>query len=102
MLSRNLEKTLRHAVALANDRQHEYATLEHLLMALTDDEDATATLKACAVEIDRLRANLNDFLDHELTSLTVEGVVDANPTSGVQRDPSSARRSMSRAPGGAR
>ena len=85
MLSRNLEKTLRRAVALANARQHEYATLEHLLMALTDDDDATAVLKACAVEVDRLRACLNDFLDHELTSLTVEGVVDAKPTSGVQR-----------------
>ena len=85
MLSRNLEKTLRRALALANARQHEYATLEHLLMALTDDEDATAVLKACAVEVDRLRANLNDFLDHELTSLAVEGVVDAKPTVGVQR-----------------
>src|SRR5919108_3520775 len=85
MLSRNLEKTLRRALALANARQHEYATLEHLLMALTDDEDATAVLKACAVEVDRLRANLNDFLDHELTSLAVEGVVDPKPTAGFQR-----------------
>jgi ATP-dependent Clp protease ATP-binding subunit ClpA len=85
MLSRNLEKTLRRALALANARQHEYATLEHLLMALLDDEDAAAVLKACAVEIDRLRASLNDFLDHDLTSLAVEGVVDAKPTAGFQR-----------------
>jgi ATP-dependent Clp protease ATP-binding subunit ClpA len=85
MLSRNLEKTLRRALALANARQHEYATIEHLLMALTDDEDAAAVLEACAVELERLRASLNDFLDHELTSLTVEGVVDAKPTAGVQR-----------------
>jgi ATP-dependent Clp protease ATP-binding subunit ClpA len=85
MLSRNLEKTLRRALALANARQHEYATLEHLLMALTDDEDAAAVLRACAVEIDRLRTNLNDFLDHELTSLAIEGVVDAKPTAGFQR-----------------
>jgi ATP-dependent Clp protease ATP-binding subunit ClpA len=84
MLSRNLEKTLRRAMALANARQHEYATLEHLLMALTDDEDATAVLKACAVEVDRLRANLNDFLDHELTDLAVENV-DAKPAAGFQR-----------------
>ena len=54
-------------------------------MALTDDEDATAVLKACAVEVDRLRASLNDFLDHELTSLAVDGVVDAKPTAGFQR-----------------
>jgi uncharacterized protein (DUF849 family) len=72
-------------LALANARQHEYATLEHLLMALTDDEDAAPALAACGVEVDRLRANLNDFLDHELTSLAVEGVVDAKPTAGVQR-----------------
>ena len=85
MLSRNLEKTLRRALALANARQHEYATLEHLLMALIDDDDAVAVLKACAVEVDRLRASLNDFLDHELTSLAVEGVVDAKPTAGFQR-----------------
>ena len=85
MLSRNLEKTLRRALALANARQHEYATLEHLLMALIDYDDATAVLKACAVEVDRLRTNLNDFLDHELTSLAVEGVVDAKPTAGFQR-----------------
>ena len=42
-------------------------------------------LKACAVEVDRLRASLNDFLDHELTSLAVDGVVDAKPTAGFQR-----------------
>jgi ATP-dependent Clp protease ATP-binding subunit ClpA len=85
MLSRSLEKTLRRALALANARQHEYATLEHLLMALTDDDDAAAVLRSCAVEIDRLRASLTDFLDHELTSLAVEGVVDAKPTAGFQR-----------------
>jgi len=85
MLSRSLEKTLRRALALANARQHEYATLEHLLMALSDDEDAAAVLRACAVDVDRLRASLTDFLDHELTSLAVEGVVDAKPTAGFQR-----------------
>jgi ATP-dependent Clp protease adapter protein ClpS len=85
MLSRNLEKTLRRALALANARQHEYATLEHLLMALTDDEDAAGVLAGCGVDLDRLRANLDDFLDHELTSLAVEGVVDAKPTASLQR-----------------
>jgi len=85
MLSRTLEKTLRRALALANARQHEYATLEHLLMALTEDQDALAVLKACAVETDRLRASLMDFLDHDLSGLAVEGVVDAKPTAGFQR-----------------
>ena len=81
----NLEKTLRRALALANARQHEYATLEHLLMALTEDQDALAVLKACAVEVERLRASLMDFLDHELSGLAVEGTVDAKPTAGFQR-----------------
>jgi ATP-dependent Clp protease adapter protein ClpS len=85
MLSRNLEKTLRRALALANARQHEYATLEHLLMALTDDEDAAGVPEGCGVDLDRLRANLDAFLDHELTSLAVEGVVDAKPTASLQR-----------------
>ncbi|MFO1036476.1 MAG: ATP-dependent Clp protease ATP-binding subunit ClpA [Geminicoccaceae bacterium] len=84
-LSRTLEKTLRRALALANARQHEFATLEHLLMALTEDQDAMAVLKACAVEIERLRTTLADFLDHELTGLQIEGVVDAKPTAGFQR-----------------
>jgi ATP-dependent Clp protease ATP-binding subunit ClpA len=85
MLSRTLEKTLRRALALANARQHEYATLEHLLMALSEDQDAVAVLKACAVDLDRLRASLTDFLDHELSGLVVDGVVDAKPTAGFQR-----------------
>jgi ATP-dependent Clp protease ATP-binding subunit ClpA len=84
-LSRSLDKTLRRAFALANARQHEYATLEHLLMALSEDPDAVAVLRACAVDIDRLRATLTDFLDHELSGLVVEGTVDARPTSGFQR-----------------
>jgi ATP-dependent Clp protease ATP-binding subunit ClpA len=84
-LSRTLDKTLRRAFALANARQHEYATLEHLLMALSEDPDAVAVLRACAVDIERLRATLTDFLDNELTGLVVEGMVDARPTSGFQR-----------------
>ena len=85
MLSRTLEKTLRRALALANARQHEYATLEHLLMALTEDQDAAAVMRACAVELDRLRGSLVDFLDHELSGLVIEGAVEAKPTAGFQR-----------------
>jgi ATP-dependent Clp protease ATP-binding subunit ClpA len=84
-LSRSLEKTVRRALALANARQHEYATLEHLLMALTEDQDAMAVLRACAVDLDRLRASLTDFLDHELSGLVVDGVADAKPTAGFSR-----------------
>jgi len=51
MLSRNLEQTLHKALAAASDRQHEYATLEHLLLALTVDQDALAVLRACGVDV---------------------------------------------------
>ena len=55
MLSRNLEKSLHRALAYANERRHEYATLEHLLLALTEDQDAIAVLRACGVDLGRLR-----------------------------------------------
>ena len=55
MLSRNLEQTLHQALSLANERRHEFATLEHLLLALIDDKDAVAVMRACGVELDRLR-----------------------------------------------
>ena len=63
MLSKNLEKSLHRAFALAGERRHEYATLEHLLLAMTEDEDATPVLKACGVDIDRLRhvTQVRDF-----------------------------------------
>ena len=54
-------------------------------MALTEDQDAAAVLRACAVEIERLRATLMDFLDRELTGLVVEGAVDPKPTGGFAR-----------------
>ena len=46
IFSRALEKTLRRALSLANERHHEYATLEHLLLALIDDVDSAAVLRA--------------------------------------------------------
>ena len=58
MLSRNLERTLHHALALASERKHEYATLEHLLLSLTDDQDAIAVLKACGVSVEKLQTQL--------------------------------------------
>ena len=64
MLSKNLEKSLHRAFALAGERRHEYATLEHLLLAMTEDEDATPVLKACGVDIDRLRHDLEFFRRH--------------------------------------
>ena len=85
MLSRNLEQSLHRALAHATERRHEYATLEHLLLALTEDQDAIAVLRACGVDIDLLRQNLNDFIENELTDLMVVHSAEPKPTAGFQR-----------------
>ncbi|SEF93646.1 ATP-dependent Clp protease ATP-binding subunit ClpA [Bosea lathyri] len=83
--SRSLEQALHRALALANERRHEYATLEHLLLALVDDQDAAAVMRACSVDLDTLRRNLVDYIDAELTNLVTDGRDDSKPTAGFQR-----------------
>ncbi|MEA1676356.1 ATP-dependent Clp protease ATP-binding subunit ClpA [Nitrospirillum sp. BR 11163] len=85
MLSRNLEQTLHRALAYANERRHEYATLEHLLLALTEDQDALAVLRACGVTVEKLRVELGEYLDNELSNLISSRSEDAKPTAGFQR-----------------
>ncbi|HEV7439733.1 MAG TPA: ATP-dependent Clp protease ATP-binding subunit ClpA, partial [Methylobacterium sp.] len=82
---RSLEQSLHRALALANERHHEYATLEHLLLALVDDQDAAAVMRACNVEIDALKRSLVEYVDTELSNLTGDGRQDAKPTAGFQR-----------------
>jgi len=85
MLSRNLEQTLHRALALAGERRHEYATLEHLLLALGDDADATGVLRACGVDVEKLKRDLTEFLDKDLAGLVTERGGDPKPTAGFQR-----------------
>ena len=85
MLSANLEQSLHRALAHANERQHEYATLEHLLLSLVEDPDAIAVLRACGVDPDALAERLEDYLDNEAQGLIVDGLADAKPTAGFQR-----------------
>ncbi|MCX8133079.1 MAG: ATP-dependent Clp protease ATP-binding subunit ClpA [Roseococcus sp.] len=85
MLSRNLEQTLHRALGLANDRRHEYATLEHLLLALADDADAATVLRACGVDLDKLKRDLTEFLDKDLAGLVSDRGGDPKPTAGFQR-----------------
>ena len=85
MLSRNLEQTLHRALSLASDRRHEYATLEHLLLALADDSDAATVLRACGVDLDKLRADLTEFLDKDLSGLASERPGEPKPTAAFQR-----------------
>jgi ATP-dependent Clp protease ATP-binding subunit ClpA len=63
MLSRELEETLRRAMSNAATRSHEFATLEHLLLALTEDSDALEVLHACNVDIEKLAAKLGEFIE---------------------------------------
>src|SRR5689334_10870842 len=83
--SRSLEQSLHRALALANERHHEYATLEHLLLALLDDQDAAAVMRACNVDLDKLRRSLTSYLESELENLVTEGNEDSKPTAGFQR-----------------
>ncbi|MGF1650675.1 MAG: ATP-dependent Clp protease ATP-binding subunit ClpA [Hyphomicrobiaceae bacterium] len=83
--SQSLEATLHRALEYANERHHEYATLEHLLLALIDDRDAGAVMKACAVDVEKLRSRVTRYIDTELGSLEIRGMAEATPTTGVQR-----------------
>ncbi|MDC0196122.1 ATP-dependent Clp protease ATP-binding subunit ClpA [Gammaproteobacteria bacterium] len=85
MLSRNLEQSLHRALALATERNHEFATLEHLLLALTDDQDGISVLRACGVEVDKLRQELSSFIEDDLNDLVTEKLSEPKPTAGFQR-----------------
>ena len=83
--SATLEKAIHSALAQANARKHELATLEHLLLALIDEPDAARVMQACSVDLDELRQTLVTFLDEELTTLVTTSGTDATPTAAFQR-----------------
>jgi ATP-dependent Clp protease ATP-binding subunit ClpA len=84
-LSRSLEQALHHAIKLASDRHHEYATLEHLLLALIDDTDASQVMKACNVDMDALKKSVQKYIDEDLSTLVMDESEEAKPTTGFQR-----------------
>ena len=83
--SESLEKALHVALTYANERSQEYATLEHLLLALVDDDHAAAVMKACNVNLGQLRETLTDYIDTELANLVTGYEEDSKPTAGFQR-----------------
>ena len=85
MLSRNLEQTLHKALEEATKRGHEYATLEHLLFALTKDQDAMAVLRSCGIKLEEISEKIEKYLDRELDYLKTEEVEEAKPTTAFQR-----------------
>ena len=84
-LSDNLEKTIKRSISYANDRQHEYVTLEHLLLALIDDKNARDVLNACNVDIENLKISLIKYLDEELKNITSAVTQEAVPSASFQR-----------------
>src|ERR1044072_7074594 len=83
--ARELEQTLHNALAEASRRRHEYATLEHLLIALIDHAHASQVRTACGVSRAELRASVKHYLDNELGALVADSGTDPTPTSGFQR-----------------
>ena len=83
--SKGLEQGLHDALELANERNHEFATLEHLLLALLEDADTNAVLEACAVDIKQLKESLTNYIDQELVGLISDEDEDCKPTAGFQR-----------------
>ena len=83
--AQNLERTLHNALGNASERRHEYATLEHLLLALIDDEDAAQVMAACGVDLAELGEVVKQYLDQEYQSLKTEDGADPQPTAGFQR-----------------
>ena len=85
MLSKNLEISLHRALGIAKKHSHEYATLEHLLLALADDPDASSVMRGCGIQIADMKQNVSGFLENELNSLVIDSVDEARPTAGFQR-----------------
>ncbi|WP_235041757.1 ATP-dependent Clp protease ATP-binding subunit ClpA [Vreelandella profundi] len=86
MLSKELEMTLNTAFTVARSKRHEFMTVEHLLLALLDNASAVDVLKACGANLDKLRSDLQDFIN-STTPLIPEGQGDreTQPTLGFQR-----------------
>ena len=83
--AQSLEKTLHAALGHASERAHEYATLEHLLLALIDDPDAAQVMNACGVDLSELSDAVRQYLDQEYQSLKTKDKGDPAPTAGFQR-----------------
>ena len=85
-LTPSLESALERALTAAGERQHEYATLEHLLLALTEDDDAVEVMSACKVNIPDLKQALEQYIDEDLSSLITDSPSGrVQPTAAFQR-----------------
>jgi hypothetical protein len=83
--SAELKATLRRALAFAEQRKHQYATLEHLLIALMGDVNASAVMRACRADLGALEKDLTAYVDHELEGLVIRDCEQFKPTAAFQR-----------------
>jgi ATP-dependent Clp protease ATP-binding subunit ClpA len=85
MIAQELEVSLHMAFVEARQQRHEFITVEHLLLALTDNPSASEVLKACAANLDELRKNLDQFVRDNTPTVGGTDEVDTQPTLGFQR-----------------
>jgi Glyoxalase superfamily protein/Clp amino terminal domain, pathogenicity island component len=85
VLSTELSTTLNRALAYANQRKHEYTTLEHLLLALTDDVDASAVMRACKVDLGAVKDHLANYIDNDLKRIVIDDGGETKPTAAFGR-----------------
>jgi ATP-dependent Clp protease ATP-binding subunit ClpA len=85
MIAQELEVSLHMAFVEARQKQHEFITVEHLLLAMLDNPSAAEVLKACGVDLDELRGVLTDFINEHTPRLAAHSDADTQPTQGFQR-----------------
>src|SRR4026209_336509 len=85
MIAQELEVSLHMAFVEARQKQHEFITVEHLLLAMLDNPSAAEVLKACGVDLDDLRGVLTDFINEHTPRLAAHSDADTQPTQGFQR-----------------
>ncbi|QKT02364.1 ATP-dependent Clp protease ATP-binding subunit ClpA [Ectothiorhodospiraceae bacterium 2226] len=85
MLSKELEVTLNLAFKEAREKNHEFMTVEHLLLALLDNASATTVLRACGVDLERLRQDLRAYLEETTPVIDPRDERETQPTLGFQR-----------------
>ena len=83
--SKGLEDSLHKALSIARSKNHEFSTLEHLLMAIIDDDDASLVFKHCSVDLETLKYELEGYLDNELRHIVLKDSIDVKPTTSFQR-----------------
>ncbi len=85
MLSPELEKTIEFSVQFAQDGKHEFVTVEHLLLALLDNQSARNVLIACGTDMEQLRKDLHEHIQENVPQLNEEIEAHTQPSMGFQR-----------------